>query len=236
MLQFKQNLKEISTALLDIAAPRRCMRCSIEGTWLCPQCITEVVRDPKLSCIVCEIPHPRGATCIPCRQLSPVRSLIHGAPYDAPWIRAGISWLKFRGITDIAPTLASLIAPKLLNIAPLATLRSEYVLVPMALHAKRRRARGFNQSELIARALQEQTGISVQNALVRIRNTPSQARLPKQLRDQNVADAFSLNETPIKENVIIIDDVATSGATLTQAARPFSSAKYKVFSAVIAKG
>ena len=96
------------------------------------------------------------------------------------------------------------------------------VLAPVPLHRKRYKERGYNQSALLARELGKLTGLPVvTDGLVRRQHTPSQARTASvDARRQNVIDAFSSPEGRLtKKRVILIDDVATSGATLNACAR-----------------
>ena len=95
------------------------------------------------------------------------------------------------------------------------------VLVPVPLHAAKRRERGYNQSELLSLAVGRLTGIEVETrALFRSRNTSSQAGLDGDSRLINVRRAFSSAAGLLEgRHVILIDDVVTTGATLKECAR-----------------
>lgn len=102
-------------------------------------------------------------------------------------------------------------------------------LLPMPLHATRRSERGFNQIESIFNKLPEafhsgELARCETEALVRTRNTKTQTRLSRSERLRNVADAFALADaaTISGAHVFLIDDVTTTGATLTQAATPLA--------------
>ena len=93
------------------------------------------------------------------------------------------------------------------------------VLVPVPLHRRKLKKRGFNQSLWIAKALRKSVGesVSVQDALVRNKNTPTQTELDRKDRKRNVKNAFALrsrNDLTGKDRIILIDDVFTTGATL----------------------
>ena len=93
------------------------------------------------------------------------------------------------------------------------------VLVPVPLHRRKLKKRGFNQSLWIAKALRKSVGesVSVEDALVRKKNTPSQTELDRKERKRNVKNAFALkprNDLTDKDRIILIDDVFTTGATL----------------------
>jgi ComF family protein len=95
------------------------------------------------------------------------------------------------------------------------------VLLGVPLHADRLAERGFNQAGLLAKGLARLSGTPVSTALARIRNTPSQTDLSARQRRRNMADAFAVADPrPILNSVaVLVDDVATTGATLRECAR-----------------
>ena len=109
------------------------------------------------------------------------------------------------------------------------------VIIPVPLHPKRLRERGYNQSEYIARGISEITGIPVDTSHVtRIRNTPKQALQKGGDRKQNVADAFAVNhpEQMYHKHILLVDDLVTTGETMRaciRAMRLFRGAKISVF-------
>ena len=107
-----------------------------------------------------------------------------------------------------------------------APVRLPDALVPIPLHRRRLRARGFNPSLVIARELARKTGVEVRHALVRTRDTTSQTGLSRSARRRNVANAFAVRgEVP--ERVWLVDDVVTTGATLEAAAHTLRRAGAK---------
>ncbi len=128
--------------------------------------------------------------------------------------RAMIHALKYQGRTSVAPDLARLAAPAALC----ACVTPPDVVVPVPLHTIRFRERGFNQSELLAAHLAGFIGVPARRALVRTRYTPPQAGLPRQQRlaiAQNTFRAAEASDRPGR--VLLLDDVATTGATLAAA-------------------
>lgn len=95
-------------------------------------------------------------------------------------------------------------------------------IVPVPLHPSRLRSRGFNQAELLARALGKELGLPVRLLLVKCKKTKEQKSLTKIQRKKNVKDAFMINATEagqnLPESVLLIDDVCTTGSTLTACA------------------
>lgn len=95
-------------------------------------------------------------------------------------------------------------------------------IVPVPLHISRQRSRGFNQAELLAKALGKELDIPVRMLLVKQKKTKDQKSLSKNQRKKNVKDAFAVNEEEFDSNVpasvLLLDDVSTTGSTLTACA------------------
>ncbi|MBI3250560.1 MAG: ComF family protein [Candidatus Andersenbacteria bacterium] len=233
-----------TTRLLDLVAPPRCMSCAREGSWLCHTCLP-LYSQFRQRCIVCSKNSTRGITCVSCKDETPLTGIVSAGSYSYPGLRRGISWLKFKGIRPVAETLASLLIPRLPHVASMSELAQSAVLVPIPLHSRRQRQRGFNQSEDIARAIHIFTNISVLNILQRTKATWAQAKLPAEMRAQNPQDAFTVDTSQQKEFFttkgiyILVDDVTTSGATLSAAAKTLQQqlpTHYQLWAATIAQG
>lgn len=95
------------------------------------------------------------------------------------------------------------------------------VIVPVPLHTKRFRERGYNQAELLARRISEKSGIPLDKKLLcRIRNTEKQSLTESAgLRASNVMDAFLASNAAACHNIILVDDVCTTGSTLSECAK-----------------
>jgi ComF family protein len=140
-----------------------------------------------------------------------------------------IQALKYDASRDAVHLCSTVLADFLAE--EIATLRTfsdrSIMLVPIPLHPERTRTRGFNQIEKVLRGLPKEyrdgTMSSVQPLLVRTRDTPHQTHLPRNERLKNVDGAFALRkDISIKHaHIILIDDVTTTGATLTCAGTPF---------------
>ena len=109
------------------------------------------------------------------------------------------------------------------------------VIVPLPLHPKRLRERGYNQSEYIARGISDVTGLPVDTTHVtRVRNTPKQALKKGAERRANVQDAFDVNhpEQLYRTHILVVDDLITTGETMRsclKAMKRFRGAKFSVF-------
>jgi len=137
-------------------------------------------------------------------------------------MRQAIHELKYRNLRALAAPLVKLLQDYLItNPVP------GEVLVPVPLHRKRLRERGYNQSSLLAQELGKVTNLPVvEDCLVRQQHAPPQARTASvSERQSNVADAFTCGDERLRgKQVLLIDDVSTSGATLNACARTLKSA------------
>ena len=137
-------------------------------------------------------------------------------------MRQAIHQLKYRNLRALAVPLAKLLRDYLAT-----TPVSGEVLVPVPLHQKRLRERGYNQSSLLAQELCKLTNLPVVgDCLIRKGHAPPQARTSTvEERWRNVADAFSCRDHRLQDKrVLLIDDVSTSGATLDACAAVLKAA------------
>ncbi len=138
--------------------------------------------------------------------------------YEAELSRL-VQGLKFYGRKN----LVQLLSPLMASVFYESWNREAFDLIlPVPLHPKRKRERGYNQSELLARALADQIAIPVNcRALIRIRSTLPQIGLSDSRRFENVQKAFRCIDAMIIANkrILLIDDVMTTGATVASAAQ-----------------
>lgn len=197
--------------LLCSASARRgfCAACSELLPWniiACERCGTNI---PEVgicgACLACS-PHYDIAI-IPFNYLSPI------APY--------IKMLKYHNQLKIANALGAMIARRVWqhNATP------PDIIVPIPLHKRRLRTRGFNQAAEIAAAIGRDLGIKVShNILTRIKNTRPQVGLTTRQRLKNVRGAFVANPKNQYQHIALVDDVVTSGGTVNAAARTLKKA------------
>jgi len=137
-------------------------------------------------------------------------------------MRQAIYQLKYHNLRVLAAPLAELLRDYLIDNPMPAE-----VLVPVPLHRKRLRERGYNQSRLLARELGKLAKLSVvDDCLIRQRHTVPQARTANvEERQDNIANAFACRDHRLQDKrVLLIDDVATSGATLDACATTLKTA------------
>jgi len=123
---------------------------------------------------------------------------------------------------------------------PLAILNfNENLIIPVPLSSKRLRWRGFNQAELLAEKVAENYGLALdKSSLIRIKHKKAQAKLDEIHRQENIKGCFEWRGSNLnKRNVILIDDVVTTGATLNECAKVLKAAGAgEVWGLVVAKG
>lgn len=195
----------------------QCLLCDAEGSpgsQLCRPCLTDL---PWIghACQTCAKPIESGDICGECQRTAfnfskafiPLR---YAFPVDRM-----VQSLKFSGRLELARSLAALLG-EVLDPQSLPQ-----CLVPVPLHRRRLRARGFNQAAEIARHLARRTGVPLAQSLCfRCRPSVAQSSLPARARRRNVRGAFAAGNVPAGlHHVAIVDDVVTTGATVLEVAR-----------------
>ena len=117
-------------------------------------------------------------------------------------------------------------------------LRGNPLLVPIPLHKKRLNWRGFNQSEILAEKISGFYGLEVRNVLIRNKNIKPQADIEdRENRMNNIKDSFECSTNLNGRNVILVDDICTTGATLNECAKVLAAnGAGKISALVIARG
>ncbi len=216
------QVAKLKGRIVDFLFPRWCVGCGKEGEFICPSCRRSLPRVMPPLCPRCGKPRPSGTlypTCVSWQaQIDGIRSPFR---FDGV-MRQAIHQLKYRNLRALAEPLAKLLNDYL-SINPVPG----EVLVPVPLHQKRLRERGYNQSSLLAKELGKLTNLPVvDDCLIRQRHAPPQARSSTvEERRRNVAGAFVCRDHRLQDKqVLLIDDVATSGATLDAGAAALKAA------------
>jgi ComF family protein len=215
-------LNRLKRMALDLLFPQWCINCGREGDYICSSCrqLLPFITPPV--CPMCGRPQPGGILCPGCADWEAAIDGIRSPFVFDGIIRQAIHELKYRNLRALATPLAELLYSYLVdNPVP------GEVLVPVPLHRKRLRERGYNQSSLLARELGKLGGLTVvDDCLVRKQYTPPQARSASVgERQKNVAGAFACRDGRLRgEKVLLIDDVTTSRSTLNACAVALKSA------------
>ena len=221
-------MSAIGKALLSLFYPDTCPLCGKYGKGICAECDKTLPRTEQA-----EI--RQNGTEMVLTDLG-VRHLQRAAAYlyydkDHP-IRQLIHRIKYSDKPTIGYELGKQAAMEM----QYADFFDEIdVIIPIPLHPRRLRERGYNQSEYIAKGISEVTGIPVDTThVIRTRNTPKQALQTGEERQHNVADAFEVirPEQLYRKHILILDDLITTGETIrscTKAMRRIRKAQFTVF-------
>jgi competence protein ComFC len=201
---------------VDSFFPRRCVGCGRLGAFICRECLKKLPRLLPPLCPHCGKPQASGIICPDCRRRQTEIDGISSPFRFDEVIRKAIYELKYRNLKAISSCLAELLADHIRS----NQLDGE-ALAYVPLHPRRLRERGYNQSRLLARELSKRIDLPVvEDSLIRVKQAQPQVRARDvQERRRNVVDAFVCRDEKVSgRQLILIDDVCTSGATLESCA------------------
>jgi ComF family protein len=246
------NSKEIREFILDTLFPIRCISCKKEGAWLCEGCFGKIrIKDDHV-CGVCEkIITPDGRTCLACKKLphrqtgrqsgkNSIDGLIVATSYLDLSVSRAVHLYKYNFVSDLHQPLGDLLVSALRK----TDIPLPEIILPVPLHPRRLRWRGFNQSALLANCIASKllpgTNLVVdETLLLRTRyTTPQMGIKDYKNRSQNIAGAFSVSDSEkVKgKTFLLVDDIATTGSTIFQCAKALKDAgASEVFAIVIAR-
>lgn len=237
-------LAQIKTLILDTLFPIHCLGCRQEGFWICAECFSQIETLPFQVCPRCEkLIIEGGKLCSGCQQFSRknkdffLEALIVSSKYTIAGVAKMVHLFKYNFIEDLKIPLGKIMVKAFLNHRiPLPD-----IVIPVPLHQRKLRARGFNQSELLADFLGENLapGMTLpvlKGILKRKKSTFSQMKIKNyKERRKNIQGAFTvLKKEEIKhKNILLVDDIATTGATLLECARILKTAGARKISAIV---
>jgi len=217
------GVSSLTRSLLDLVFPPRCVNCHTLGALLCERCrATIAIPQPPL-CARCgrpvlashvDQPCASCASCASGRGPANMTSLRVATVYDGV-MRAAILAYKFHGARRLAEPLSDLLAEAYRREGLSADL-----VTHVPLHATRRRQRGYDQAQLLARATARRLSLPFLPGIVRrVRATEAQTHLQGDERVTNVAQAFALANSAVivrikDRRILLIDDVTATGSTL----------------------
>jgi len=201
--------------LLDFIFPKRCVVCGKFGQYICHQDIKEI-REREQFCPVCQKSAIGGTTHAKCVTKYSMYGLVCLFDYNKA-SRALIHELKYRFVKDLRETFRILIRKN-------KSLRQldfkEFILIPTPLSTVRKRWRGFNQSEILGKEIAQILKIDFsQSYLYKKKDTKPQVTLLKLQRAKQMKDSFQTDKSLVfGKNILLFDDVWTTGATMKSAA------------------
>lgn len=234
MHRAKRLFVQTGKYILHILFPKTCFSCGEDLPFgedfpLCAACFSQIQYPGPLICRRCGTVLPAGgAHCARCRGSKAKTfkcGVIRSAWLFGPQTQALIHAFKYQGYSFLADFLGERMAQEFIKYPELTPI--DWV-VPVPLHPKKRRVRGYNQSQLLAESFCKRTGLLLRGeVLLRQRDTLSQARLKRAERLTNMAGAFAALPEVKGKRILLIDDVATTGATLEGCAAALKQAGAK---------
>lgn len=227
------RLAELARGALELLLPPTCAGCGARTdptSVLCARCDARLERIAPIACQLCQeiAPRPGRDRCADCEaSSSPLTACIAGVRFEgaaSEWIH-GFKYPR-PGLRGLDPAPAA-VAGAMLREAALRTLEPRPdLVVPVPLHARRLRSRGFNPAAELARSLARDLELPFDAvALCRTRDTPSQTGLDRNERRRNVRGAFCARGAgPLPERIWLVDDVVTTASTLAEAALALKAA------------
>ena len=214
-------VRSLSRQVHDLIFPPACLGCESMGAWLCPRCAQRVEPVGNRICRRCG--RAQTAASDICRHcvdtdLFPLTQVRAAAYHQSP-LREAIHAFKYDSRTELSAPLARYLIAAYGDPCWRPPLAQIDLVVPVPLHADRRRERGYNQAELLAADFCRGVGLPMDpSAMQRDRHTPHQVGLNAEERRDNVADAFAAAWPVANKRILLIDDVYTTGATLNACA------------------
>ena len=220
MDKFCAKMADWMSALARLFFPRHCVVCG-----------SSLLAGADVLCLACNMGMPR--TGFHLHRDNPVERMFWGKfPLEratayfhyakGSGYRSILHRLKYGGRRDVGEVMGRFMAAELL---PSGFFEGIDVVVPVPLHRRKQRMRGYNQSEYIARGISAVTGIPVETgAVARVKDTDTQTRKSVYERWENVRDIFRVSAPGLfaGKHLLLVDDVLTTGATLTACADAFS--------------
>lgn len=217
--------------LADCLFPIYCLGCRAFGSWLCPECFAKINFSFCQQCPSCSQLNYWGEYCPDCHQC--LDGVLVMGSYEQPILKQMIKTFKYRFIPKLSEPLASLaivflgqilsdnsrlsdswVLPKFLENF------SQNLIIPVPLSKRRRAWRGFNQAELLARQIADYYSLELSLDLKKNKHTRPQVKLDKIERQRNLEHCFAWHGSVVAgRNIILIDDLVTTGSTLQECAK-----------------
>lgn len=218
--------------ITDLIFPYCCIVCGkyLDHKYLCRPCFNNLPIKKQNECIGCQRPTPLGKTCVFCKESCAVDQLLVVSDFKDHSVASLIRAFKYRFLQDLDQPLSRLSFKYLDHLAKrdhFSMVQGNPLLVPVPLHKKREYWRGFNQSELIAQSIARRYRLDIGMGLVRVAHRTPQVKLENRLERFSNAQGLYVCRNPETfrgRNIILIDDVCTTGATFNECARVLKNA------------
>lgn len=226
MVTLQEKIDRAKQFLKDILFPLFCIDCGQEGTILCDMCLKKIPVLGIFCCPVCKKPSETGKCCACCESFSSLDSVIAVHPYKEHSVNARLLHeFKYNGIEEARHVFKKIFG-SFFDVSADLFVDIDF-LVPIPLHPRRLAKRGFNQSEIFAQLVSQELGFSVGDVLRRVHFTRPQVGLSLEERQKNVVSAFALKGDVYGKNIVLVDDVYTTGSTMQECAKILKNAGAK---------
>jgi competence protein ComFC len=212
--------------LLSLFYPAQCPTCKryikdFKYGYVCPSCFEKTIPIKEKFCLLCGLPlnSVHVFKCRDCEGVTRYFDSVRSAGVYEGGLRDMIHELKFGGKTSTADILAGYIIEN-----AQFSFDREYFLVPVPAWKKTTAERGYNQADLLAKALSRRTGLKSLNALAKLRETKPQRTLGKKDRPGNVEGVYGVTGRVDGLKLIVVDDVCTTGSTMNEVAKVLKKA------------
>ena len=224
--------------IIDIVFPIECLGCKKEGEWICEECAQKIPINSEPYCLGCKRKTRVGEFCEECKNNYSLNGIFIASDYDNKIIKKAIKTLKYRFVHNISQELAKLLF-LFFSRQPDWIKNKSWIIIPVPLHKKRLKWRGFNQAEKLSQEFIKHSKLEMDvKNLQRIVHTKSQAKLNEVMRKKNILNSLSWQGGSLSgKNIIVVDDVTTTGSTLEECAKVLKKAGAEtVWGLVVAKG
>jgi ComF family protein len=207
---------EYFKAIWDIIFPKKCINCGREGSFLCEDCLSLIPINPFEYCL-CEKMEKRNK-CNNCKNKH-LDKILSATDFNNKIVKEAIHKLKYGFIEEISIPLAFLVLSHLQAIN--CQIDKSFVIIPVPMHIKKKKRRGFNQSEEIAKLISKATTIPLSTTLIKTKETKPQMELNRNERIKNIKNCFAIKDKKEIENktILLLDDVYTTGTTMDECAK-----------------
>ncbi len=231
--------KKYLEALIDLLMPNHCVSCkTVQSEGLCHKCVQQVVYLKDNFCPICGRPHKdekNNLLCPHCIGDKPKFLFCRSAfSYDGP-IKDALHHLKFEGRSDLAGPLAKLLIQYIDRHCPEVKYSGFDRVASVPVGKKKMAKRGYNQAAIFAEALSKRLAIpNGADILVRVKETKPQFNLNREERLQNLDGAFAVQNHHLVagQRLLLVDDIFTTGATVTECTRVLLQAGAKKVSVI----
>lgn len=226
--------------LLNLLFPKSCRGCGKNGTYICDQCFEKINIVSRQCCPRCRRKNDGGIFCGEnCKNGFYFEQLVVCTDYAKnALIKKLLVLFKYKFSMELSSVFGKIIEKEFFNFRGLGGRGQSVLIVPVPLHKKRLKYRGFNQSKILAEQIVTfDKKFILCDCLKKIINTPEQAKLSKTERLANLENAFSFKENfgeiVAGKTIILVDDIATTMSTINECSKVLKECGAKYICAIV---